>query len=121
MLGYAVECRPARRRASPSTLVLIAAAHAALILAVINVRTAVPERPRDPPIRIKTINLPVDPPPRPVEAQNPETTPRSPLPIQLDRPVEIIPIPLPERRAKSPGTGLSLQTQPRIGPGMLNS
>lgn len=97
MLGYAVESRSARRKASPTTSVLIVAGHAALILAVLNSRRAVPEQPRDPPIRIKTIILPQDPRPKPVEPRNPETTPRPPQPIQLDRPVEIIPIPLPGR------------------------
>ena len=97
MLGYAVETRPARRKASPSTLALIIAGHAALILAVINSRMAVPEQRRDPPIKIQTIDLPVDPPPRPIEPRNPETTPMPPRPTDLDRPFEIVPIPLPER------------------------
>ena len=97
MLGYAVETRPARRKASPSTLALIAAGHAALILTVINSRTAVPERPRDPPIWIDSIEVPKDPAPIPPEPQNPATAPRTPQPIPLDRPVEIIPIPAPDR------------------------
>ena len=96
MLGYAVETRPARRKASPSTLALIVAGHAALILAVINSRTAVPERPYDPPIPVKTITLPDDPPPKPVESPNPDS-PLPPRATELDRPVEIISIPLPER------------------------
>ena len=113
MLGYAVETRPARRKASPSTFALIVAGHAALILAVLNSRTAVPERPRDPPIRIKTITLPPEPPQRPVDPQNPQTTPLPPRPVELDRPVEIIQIPLPDRPI---GLGLPQgPTGPEIG------
>lgn len=97
MLGYAVETRPARRKASPTTLALIVAGHAALILAVINSRTVLPERPRDPPIIVDTIKPPKDPAPIPPEPQKASTDPRTPQPIPLDRPVEIVPIPMPER------------------------
>jgi protein TonB len=97
MLGYAVETRPARRKASPSTLALIIAGHAALILAVLNARTAVPERPRDPPIIVDTIKPPDDPAPIPPKLLERADTLRTPRPIPLDRPVEIIPVPLPDR------------------------
>ena len=72
MLGYAVETRPARRKASPTTLALIVAGHAALILAVMNSRMTVPDRPRDPPTWIDWIEAPIDPAPIPPEPQSPE-------------------------------------------------
>lgn len=97
MLGYAVETRPVRRKASPTTLALIVAGHAALILAVLNARTAVPERPRDPPIIVDTIKPPEDPAPIPPKPLEGSATPRTPRPMPLDRPVEIIPVPLPDR------------------------
>ena len=93
MLGYAVETRPARRKASPATLALIAAGHAALILAVINAKMDVPERPRDPPTRIEWIEEPIDPAPIPPEPQHP-ANPTKPGPTPLD-PIVETPIPLP--------------------------
>ena len=93
MLGYAVETRPARRKASPTTLALIVAGHAALILAVVNSRMDLPERPRDPPTWIDWIEVPIDPAPIPPEPQSP-ANPTAPQPTPLDPLVEI-PIPLP--------------------------
>ena len=93
MLGYAIETRPARRKASPTTLMLIAAGHAALILAVVNAKVDAPGRPYDPPIVLRPIPIPQDPPPNsdPRPSENtlvtPPATPRDP-------PVEIVPIPL---------------------------
>jgi protein TonB len=98
MLGYAIETRPGRK-ASPATLALIVASHAALILAVVSSRTQVPDRVREPPIIVDTIDLPKDPPPRPTEPQSPDSTNRTPQPIELDRSAVIIPIPLPSGSA----------------------
>ena len=91
MLGYAVETRPARRKASPTTLMLIAASHAALILAVINAKMDVPDRPRDPPTWIDWIEEPIDPAPIPPKPPNP-ASPTAPQPTQLDPLVEIPPL-----------------------------
>jgi protein TonB len=95
MLGYAIETRPARRKASPTTLALIAAGHAALILAVINSKMNVPVRPYDPPIVVDPIPIPQDPTPNPPVPPGPTTNPRAPMPISLDPPIEIVPVPLP--------------------------
>jgi protein TonB len=94
MLGYAVETRPARRKASPTTLALIATGHAALILAVMNSKMNLPERVREPPIVVDTIKLPKDPLPE-VEPQKTKTAPRTPLQPVLDRQV-VIPIDFPK-------------------------
>ena len=96
MLGYAVETRRARRKLSPAMLAAIVAGHAALILAVMNSKMDLPERHREPPIIVDTIEPPKDPPPRPAEPPQPQSARQSPQ-IELDRPVEIVPIPLPER------------------------
>jgi len=94
MLGYAIETHSARRKASPSTLALIAAGHAALIFAVINSKMDLPVRPHDPPIIIKPIPISKDPPPNsnPKSSENTSLTPRT---TPLDRPIEIVPIPIP--------------------------
>ena len=63
MLGYAVETRSARRKASPTTILLIVAGHAALIFAALNSRMDLPEPYREPPIVIDTIDSLEDPPP----------------------------------------------------------
>jgi len=94
MLGYAVETRPARRKASPTTLALIIAGHAALILAVMNSKMDMPTRPLGPPLVIKTIELPEDPPPVPPEPQTPQTDPQTRPQIPLDPPIQVVPTPL---------------------------
>ena len=97
MLGYAVETRPARRKASPTTLALIAAGHAALILAVINAKMDVPDRPRDPPTWIEWVEEPIDPAPIPPEPPSPVPPSTTPRPTPLDPIVETsIPLPGPQ-------------------------
>jgi len=97
MLGYAIETRPARRKASPTTLALIAAGHAALILAVMSSRMDLPARFVDKPPKVYSIPLPKDPPRIPPEPLKPATTPRAATQVPLDRPIVIVPIRLPER------------------------
>jgi periplasmic protein TonB len=94
MLGYAVETRPARRKASPTTLALIAAGHAALILAVINSKMELPVRPYDPPILIKSIPISKDPQHN-SDRKPSESTSVTPRTTPLDRPMEIVPIQMP--------------------------
>jgi len=93
MLGYTVETCPVRRKASPITLALIFAGHAGLILVVMSSKMELPERYREPPIIIDTIDPPKDPPPLPAEPRNTDSNPRAPQPTELDRPIEIVPTP----------------------------
>ena len=89
MLGYAVETRVIQRKPAPATLALIIVGHAALILAVMSAKMTLPERLRDPPIIIDSIDLPKDPPP-------PEATPQprsSPVETRIDQVPIIVPTP----------------------------
>ena len=89
MLGYAVETRSIQRKPAPATLALIIVGHAALILAVMSAKMTLPERLRDPPIIIDSIDLPKDPPP-------PEATPQprpSPVETRIDQVPIIVPTP----------------------------
>ncbi|HMI40618.1 MAG TPA: TonB family protein [Sphingomicrobium sp.] len=127
MLGYAAETRPARRKASPTTLALIVAGHAALILAVISSKMNAPVRPYDPPIIVDPIPIPQDPTPNPPVPAGPSANPRAPTPTSLDPPIEIVPIPLPGPIELGPmppipgGNGIGEITDPpvpllRVGP-----
>ena len=85
MLGYAVEARSNQRKPAPGTLALIIVGHAALIVAVMSAKMTLPERFRDPPIIVDSIDLPKDPPP-------PEATPRSsPVESRIDQVPIIVP------------------------------
>ena len=79
MLGYAVETRSAGRKASPTTLALIVAGHAGLILGVMSSKMDLPTVIKGPPPEIYNVPLPTDPPPVPPEPRQPET----PLPREL--------------------------------------
>lgn len=98
MLGYAVETRPARRKASPTTLVLILAGHAALILAVLNSKMDLPEGIRDTPPETYNVPLPKDPPPIPPEPRQPE------VPLAREVPIDRVPpvVPIPDLRPSEP-------------------
>lgn len=90
MLAYAP--RAERRRLNPPALVLIAAAHAAALVAVMSARMNVPEKQPDPPIVVDTIKLP--PEPAPPEPRPTDTNPTSNPPISMPDPVVPLP-PLP--------------------------
>lgn len=91
MLGYAVETRPARRKASPTTLALIVAGHAGLILAVLSSKMDLATGIRATPPEIYNVPLPKDPPPVPPEPRQPEMPPSRELPF--DRVLPVVPVP----------------------------
>jgi protein TonB len=91
MLAYAADRRRiAERHGSPRTLLLIAAAHVALIGAVMSARMDLPQRILHPPIVITPIPVPKPPPPDPAQG----TTPTK-APISIDRTPVIVPLPHP--------------------------
>jgi len=91
MLAYAADRRRiAERRWSPRTLLLIAAAHVALIGAVMSARMDLPQRIFPPPIVITPIPIPNPPPPDPAQGET-----RARTPIAIDRTRVIVPLPIP--------------------------
>src|SRR5687767_8557327 len=82
----------AERKGYPRALIVIALAHAAAISAVMLVKMDLPGKLLDPPTKVELIPLPKEPPPIPPE---PRATPE-PSPSVIDRPVAIVPVPLPE-------------------------
>ena len=105
MLAYAP--RPARRRFHPAALTLIAAAHAAAILAVMSARMALPDQDKDGPTVVETIPLPPEPKP-------PEPEPRAPsrpMDQQLDLPPRLVPLP------PAPGPSIEPLPVPQPNPG----
>jgi len=109
MLGYAVETRPAHK-ASPTTLTLIVAGHAALILAVVNSRMDVPERSREQPTWVESIERPKDPPPQTPEPRLPPSTRQSETIVPLP-PL----VPVPHLGSSDPYVPPTIPT-PEIGP-----
>ncbi|MEO6581595.1 MAG: energy transducer TonB [Sphingomicrobium sp.] len=91
MLAYAADRRRiAERHSSPRTLLLIAAAHIALIAAVMSARLDLPQRVFPKPIIVTSIAIPQPPPPEPV-AQKTQTETKS---IIAQTPT-IVPLPKP--------------------------
>ena len=102
MLAYAADRRRvAERHWSPQTLLLIAAAHAALLGAVMSARMDLPERIFPPPIVVTAIPIPKPPPPDPQARPKPPpmgvglVPPIVPLPIPNDDGLDTAPTPLP--------------------------
>lgn len=92
MLAYAAHRRRiAERHSSPQTLLLIAAAHIALIAAVMTARMELPPRIFPPTIVITPIPIPEPPPPDPAQPK-PHAQPRS---TTIDRSQVIVPLQLP--------------------------
>lgn len=92
MLAYAADRRRiAERHSSPRTLLLVAAAHVALIGAVMSARMDLPARIFDPPIVITTVPIPKPPPPDPARTE----TRTEKTPAAIDRAQVIVPIPRP--------------------------
>lgn len=114
MLAYAAHRRlVAQRHASPQTLLLIAAAHIALIAVVMSARMDLPRRIRDGPIIIDTIPLPKPPPPDPAAA-NARTRA---APTSMDPTHSIVPLPLPNNHGLDPSpTPLPLPGGDAVGP-----
>ena len=91
MLAYAAHRRRvAERHSSPQTLLLIAAAHIALIAAVMSARMDLPARIFEPPIVVTNIPIP-KPPPDPAPADT-----HSKRPISIDHTKVIVPISRPD-------------------------
>lgn len=89
MLAYAAHRRRiVERHSSPQTLLLIAAAHIALIAAVMSARMEIPPRRLPPIIVVTPISVPAPPPVDSDAAPNPS-------PIGVDRVPPIVPRPLP--------------------------
>ena len=92
MLAYAAHRRRvAERHTSPQTLLLIAAAHIALIAAVMSARMEIPPRIFDRPIVVTNIPIPKPPPPDPAPADT-----HSKRPISIDHTKVIVPISRPD-------------------------
>ncbi len=104
MLAYAADRRRiAERHSSPRTLLLIAAAHVALIGAVMSARMDLPPRISEPPIVITPIPIPKPPPPDPAQAETQskpttsidQTQVTVPIPWPNDDGIDVTPIALP--------------------------
>ncbi|MEO5611789.1 MAG: energy transducer TonB [Sphingomicrobium sp.] len=91
MLAYAADRRRiAERHSSPQTLLLIAAAHIALIAAVMSARLDLPQRLLHPPIVVTTIPIGKPPPP-----DQPQPKPRNDSRTIIDRTPPLVPLPRP--------------------------
>ena len=103
MLAYAP--RAQRRRLNSPALVLIVAAHAAALVAVMSARMNVPEKQREPPLIIDSIEVPPEPaPPQPRDDPNPAPNP------PLSMPTPLVPLP------PLPGPVVEPLPQPQPGP-----
>ena len=103
MLAYAP--RAERRRLNPPALALIIGAHAAALVAVMSARMNLPEKHRDPPLVIDSIEVPPEPaPPAPRDDPNPAPSPPFAAPVPL--------VPLPPL----PGPVVEPLPQPQPGP-----
>ena len=105
MLAYAP--RAERRRLNPPALLLIAAAHAAALVAVMSARMNVPEKGPEPPIFVRSIEVP--PKPAPPEPKQTKHNPSSNPPIAAADP--IVPLPPLQGPVVEP-----LLPQPQPGP-----
>src|SRR6185369_10252453 len=119
MLAYAAS-RPvaAQRRSSPNTVLVIIAAHVAVVAAVMSAKMDVQRRIFDPPTKIDLINPPAPPPPDdPVRPKVKTTTSVQPL-IPLPQPIPDNPIVLPQPINPDPGpiAGPSIDPVPTPNP-----
>lgn len=129
MLAYAADRRRiVERRPSPPTLLLIAAAHIALIAAVMSARMDLPQRIHLPPIIVTPIRIPEPPPPdRPHPKPRPKMDPTTidhsqpvvPLPHPIGPGIDSTPTPLPLPGGDTIGPKLDPLPTPtpvRVGP-----
>ena len=91
MLAYAANTRPLGRSESPKALIFIVAGHALLLGALFMSKTEVMRHIGEP-IKVTLIPNPPKPPPNPVDEP---ATPTRPPTSSIDRPVIIVPHPLP--------------------------
>ena len=111
MLAYAADRRRiAERHSSPQTLLLIAAAHIALIAAVMSARMDLPRRLLEPPIVVTTIPITNPPPP-----DQPQPNPRNDSRTVIDRTPPLVPLPRP----LDPGTDTTPTPLPLPGGGSI--
>lgn len=115
MLAYASNRRRiAERRPAPHAMLVIVAAHVAIIAAVMSARLDLPQRILRPPTAVELIPLPPPPPTEPQPAARPRPSPsaidRMPVIVPVPQPagdtLDPTPVPIPE-----PGSG-------GIGPGV---
>jgi len=115
MLAYAAHRRQvARRHSAPHAMLVIIAAHVALIAAVMSARMDLPERYREA-TEVRLIPLP-SPPPEP----QPKAVPKS-APSSVDRVPSIVPMPQPKLDQLDPTPIPSLPNVPTIQPGLPQS
>ena len=109
MLAYASHRRRiAERRPAPQAMLVIVAAHVAVIAAVMSARLGLPQRIFRPPTAVDLIPLPLPPPDQPQPAAQPKASPSRidrvpvivPVPQPTDDSLDPAPIPIP-----TPGTG----------------
>ena len=85
----------AERKPYPRALIVIVAAHAAAITAVMLVKMDLPAQVLRPPTDVELIPLPKEPPPNPPEPRPAPEPGRS----VVDRPVAVVPVPVPDAPA----------------------
>lgn len=114
MLAYAADRRRiAERHSSPRALLLVAAAHVALIGAVMSARMDLPQRIFDPPIVVTTVPIPKPPPPDPARTDIPTKS----KPTTIDQTQVIVPLPRPnDDRIDATRIPLPVPGGDRIGP-----
>ena len=113
MLAYAADRRRiAERHSSPRTLLLIAAAHVALIGAVMSARMDLPQRIFEQPIVVDTVPIPKPPPPDPARAET-QTKTKS---TTIDRTQVIIPLPLPNNHGPDTVMNPPIPGGDKVGP-----
>ncbi len=77
MLAYAANApRHAERRSSPNALLVVVAAHVAVVAVVMSAKMDLPGRILDHPIKVIDVPLPNDPPPNPQPRQTPQPNPQ---------------------------------------------
>ena len=91
MLAYAANTRPLGRAESPKALVFIVAGHALLLGALFMAKVDIVPR-DDTPIDVILVRTPKPPPPKPVDEPD---RPTKPVTSTMDKPVVIVPRPLP--------------------------
>lgn len=118
MLAYAAP-RPGREAARPKTLLLIVAGHVLVISAVMLAKSGIPQRLVEPPLIIRAIPLPKDPPPLP-DPQPTRTDPAPSHPTIVDPVIKFDPartddgtiVPIPNGPIS--GNGTTLDPMPPI-------
>jgi len=105
MLAYAANRpRVGASQSSPNTLLFVACGHIALLAIAMSVKMALPPRITDPPTPFIRISVQKPPPPRPVDARQPQ------------RPTDRTEHPAPQPPLPTAGPQLPLDPGPSLGP-----